>query len=84
VTVACLQADRDRALRSDIPGAAKILKYVAEGTNTKQHPGSALDQKCSAQRSNVVANIIDCLRTKTAEDLGDRPEPWILKYAPKD
>ena len=83
-TVAHLRSDRDWALRSDVPKAATILGYVCEGTNTKQRPGTPLDQMCSMERSNVIADIIAYLRTKTGEDLGDRPEPWIQKYATKD
>src|SRR5262245_19276908 len=71
--VAHLRSDRDWALRSDVPKAATILGYVREGTNTKQRPGTASDQMCSMERSNVIAEIIAYLRTKTGEDLGDRP-----------
>jgi hypothetical protein len=39
---------------------------------------------CSLERSNAIADIIAYLRTKTGEDLGGRPEPWIQKYATKD
>jgi hypothetical protein len=78
-----LQRDRDEALRSDVPGAAERLSWANQGHNTKQKPGSPLDQICNLQRSNVVRDIIVYLRAKTGEDLGDRPEPWIQKYAPK-
>jgi hypothetical protein len=83
-TVAHLRSDRDWALRSDAPKAATILGYILEGTNTKQRPGTTLDQMCSLERSNAIADIIAYLRTKTGEDLGGRPEPWIQKYATKD
>ena len=83
-TVRHLQSDRDWALRSDVPQAAEILGYVARGTNTKQTPGTPLDQMCSIQRSNVIVEIIAYLRTKTGEDLGDKAEPWIQKYATKN
>ena len=83
-TVAHLRSDRDWALRSDVQKAAIILGYVREGTNTKQRPGTPLDQMCSIERSNVIAEIVTYLRTKTGEDLGDRPEPWIEKYATKN
>ena len=79
-----LQHDRDWALQSDAPQAAKILGYVHEGTNTKQKPGSPLDEICTLQRSNVIHDIVAYLRAKTGEDLGEQPEPWIQKYAPKN
>ena len=78
-----LQEDRDAALQSNVPDAAKRLLYVSEGHNTKQSPGSPLDQMCNLQRRNVMRDIIAYLRTKTGEDFGDKPEPWIQKYAPK-
>ena len=74
---------RDHALRSDVSEAAERLLWVSEGTNTKQTPGSPLDQICTVQRTNVVRDIIAHLRSRTGDDLGDKPEPWILKYAPK-
>ena len=83
-TVTKLQSYRDWALRSDIPQAATILGYVREGTNTKQRPGTPLDQMCTLERSNVIVDIIAYLRAKTGEDLGHRPEPWIQKYATKN
>jgi hypothetical protein len=79
-----LQVDRDAALRSDVPEAARRLLGVSEGHNMKQKAGSPLDQICNLQRTNVMRDIIAYLRAKTGEDLGDRPEPWILKYAPKN
>ena len=78
-----LQEQRDLALRSDVPEAAKQLLWVSEGHNSKQKPGSPLDQICNLQRTNVMRDIIVYLRAKTGEDLGDKPEPWMLKYAPK-
>ena len=79
-TVANLRSNRDWALHSDVPKAATILGYVRDGTNTKQKPGSSLDQMCSLERSNAIVDIIAYLRAKTGEDLGDRPDPWIEKY----
>jgi len=78
-----LQKHRDYALHSDVSEAAERLLWVSEGTNTKQKPGSPLDQICSFQRTNVIHDIIVYLRARTGEDLGDKAEPWIQKYAPK-
>lgn len=83
-TVFRLERYRDEALLSDIPKAVQILHYVNEGTNTKQTPGSRLDQICSLQRTNVIREIIAYLRTKTGQDLGPIPEPWIKKYGLKE
>jgi hypothetical protein len=80
-TIAQLQYHRDLALQSNVPEAASVLRGVAEGENMKQTPGSSLDRMCTLQRSNVIAQIIAYLRTKTGDDLGDKPGPWVHKYA---
>src|SRR6185436_12274948 len=64
-TVFELQEDRDAALRSDVPEAAKRLLYVSSGKNGKQRSGSPLDQVCNLQRTNIVRDIIAYLRVKT-------------------
>jgi hypothetical protein len=79
-----LERHRTQALQSDISEAAQILQYVHEGSNAKQTPNSRLDQICSLERTNVIREIIAYLRTKTGEDLGPMPEPWIGKYRSKD
>ncbi len=79
-----LQRYRDEALGTNVPEAAKRLSYASYGLNMKQREGSPLDQVCNLQRTNVIRDIIGYLRTKTGEDLGNKPEPWIQKYAPKN
>ena len=78
-----LQKHRDSALGADVSEATKRLLWVSEGTNTKQSPGSPLDEMCTAQRTNMVRDIIVYLRAKTGENLGEKPQPWIEKYGPK-
>jgi hypothetical protein len=36
------------------------------------------------ERRGRVRDVINCLRFKTGEDLGDDPEPWIMKYGSED
>ena len=74
---------RDRALKSDASGAAGCLEYVVNyyPSGTKQEPGSRLDRMVPSARGQSVGGILAYLRTKTGEDLGTDPEPWIKKYA---
>ncbi len=78
-----LQEWRDSALRAEVAQAAEKLKWASQGHNSKQKEGSPLDQICSNQRTNVIRDIVAYLRTKTGYDLGDNPQAWIDKYAPK-
>ena len=78
-----LQQDRDVAVHADVATAAERLQWVSTGSNAKQTPGSPLDRMCNLQRTNVIRDILIYLRTKTGEDLGENPEPWVRKYAPK-
>ena len=83
-TIYDLNSNSDWALRSEVPQAATILGHVSRGTNAWQRPGTAWDNRCNVKRSNVVVSIIAYLRTKTGENLGDSPEPWIQKYSAKE
>jgi hypothetical protein len=50
---------------------------------SKQEFGSQLDRMVERERTLAVRDIISYLRTKTGQDLGENPEPWIQKYAKK-
>lgn len=77
---------RERALQSDAAGAADCLRsafrYYPSGT--KQQVGSHLDLIVERHRSSAAREIINHLRRITNEDLGDKPEPWITKYAKRE
>jgi hypothetical protein len=79
--VRTLQSFRDDALKSDVPKAAEILKWVSmEQPSDSQ---TMLEQIHRIQWTNSECDIITYLRAKTGEDLGSDPQPWIEKYAPK-
>jgi hypothetical protein len=74
---------RTRALQSDAAGAADCLGYVVGyyPSGSKQETGSRLDRMVERERALAARDIVDYLRTKTGEDLGESPEAWIQKYA---
>ena len=75
---------RTRALRStSSPDIAGSLEYVVfyYPSGSKQRSGSKLDRVVERHRTAVVRDIIAHLRRTTGQDLGERPEPWIQKYA---
>ncbi len=76
---------RQKALQSDPTEATGFLAYAAYyyPSGTKQDTGSRLDRIVERDRALAVRDIIAYLRTKTGEDLGTGPEPWIQKYAKK-
>jgi len=73
---------RAQALRSDAPGAASFLEYITAyyPSGSKQRIGSHMDSVVERHRNLVIHDIIQYLRQKTGEDLGDNPEAWIQKY----
>ena len=76
---------RQQAIAGSYSGAAESLAYVVNyyPSGTKQSEGSRLDKVVERMRSCAVRNIISDLRQKTGEDLGEKSEAWIEKYANK-
>ena len=74
---------RQQAMEGSPSGAAESLAYVVNyyPSGTKQREGSRLDSVVERMRSCAVRDIILHLRQKTGEDLGEKPEAWIEKYA---
>ena len=75
---------RTRALQSTSPpDIAGSLEYVViyYPSGSKQRAGSKLDRVVERHRAAVVRDIVAHLRHTTGQDLGERPEPWIQKYA---
>jgi hypothetical protein len=66
-----------------VAGAAESLQYVVGyyPSGSKQETGSRLDRMVEQERALATRDIIAYLRSKTGEDLGERPEAWIQKYA---
>ena len=74
---------RQQAIGGSPSGAAESLAYVVNyyPSGTKQREGSRLDRVVERMRSSAIRDIISHLRQKTGEDLGEKPEAWIEKYA---
>ena len=74
---------RTRALQSDLAGAANCLEDVVNyyPSGSKQATGSRLDRMVEQERARAVRDIVAYLRTKTGQDLGESPEPWVQRYA---
>jgi hypothetical protein len=76
---------RTKALQSDPAGAAGCLEYVVNyyPSGTKQETGSRLDAMVERDRTQAIRDIVSHLRAKTGQDLGETPDAWIQKYAPR-
>ncbi|MGV3756924.1 MAG: hypothetical protein ACO1QS_16205 [Verrucomicrobiota bacterium] len=72
----------NRSMAGNPAQAAECLSYVVNyyPSGTKQTRGSALDALVEAQRERAQQEIIAMLRTRTRDNLGQKPEPWIKKY----
>ncbi len=72
----------NRSMAGNPAQAAECLAYVVNyyPSGTKQTHGSALDDLVERQRERAQQEIIAILRTRTRDDLGQKPEPWIKKY----
>ena len=73
---------RTQALQSDPVDGVRCLDYVVGyyPSGSKQTTGSRLDRMVERERALAARDIVAYLRTKTGEDLGESPEPWIAKY----
>ena len=76
---------RTKAMQSDPAGAAGCLQCVVNyyPSGSKQETGSRLDRIVERERTLAVREIIAHLRVKTNQDLGENPDVWIQKYAPR-
>ena len=74
---------RLKALQSSVADAAGYLQSVVNyyPTGTKQLTGSRLDRIVEHDRKQSADDIVNYLRNKTGENLGENPEIWIEKYA---
>ena len=77
------EESRTQALQSDATGAAGCLDqvFIYYPSGSKQRTGSHLDHVVERHRLAVAREIIAHLRRVTGQDLGDKPEPWVKKYA---
>lgn len=74
---------RTKALQSDARGAVGYLQYIVNyyPSGTKQEAGSRLDRMVERERDRSTQEIVEHLRAKTGENLGESPQAWIQKYA---
>jgi hypothetical protein len=79
--VQILDEMRERALQSNVYGAARCLGVVVGySQRAKGLPISQLDRMVESARDRAVREILAHLRTKTGKDLGDDPRAWVVKY----
>jgi len=80
--------DRKIACKGTTTEAADILwklHFPSFDWQGKPEPfEGALARVVERHRRAAVRAVITCLKTKTGDDLGDDPEPWILKYGSED
>ena len=76
---------RSKALESSVTEAAELLDHIQYyyPSGSKQRAGSHLDRIVERDRVGASRDVIHYLRQKTGEDLGEKPEPWVQKYAGK-
>ena len=72
---------RDAALRSDPREAVKMLAIIATLPPRRTNNASPVLRMIERERDRDVRDVIEYLRKKTGEDLGDDPAKWIEKYS---
>jgi hypothetical protein len=73
---------RDAALQSEPEGAAWMLQIITTSPRRTTNSPSPLVRIIERERERDVRDVIEYLRRKTGEDLGDDPAKWIEKYPP--
>jgi hypothetical protein len=72
---------RDEALQSDPEGAGWCLHTITWSPRRTTNSSSPLVWIIERERERDVRDVIEYLRKKTGEDLGDDPAKWIEKYS---
>ena len=73
---------RDTAFESDPEGAAWCLHTIISLPTGTANRSGPLVWIVKGERERDVRDVIEYLRKKTGEDLGDDPAKWIEKYPP--
>lgn len=73
---------RDVALRSEPKIAAEMLYSIAY--LPARRTDTPLERIVDRERDRDIHLVIEYLRNKTGEDLGDDPAKWIEKYDPQE
>ena len=72
-----IAAERDHALKSDVPQAVQYLQsFDVPADWYGQFQGDLADIIIQARR-NAAEDVMDYLRARTGKDFGDDPEKWI-------
>lgn len=74
---------RDLAMRGDLSDTVQYLEQLHFPEGQPSPFTGSLSYFVETQRRRAVHDVIVYLRAKTGEDLGDKPEAWIQKYAKK-
>ena len=77
------QADRDLALKAEVPEAVGYLEKLHFPERQPSPFSGSLSNYVEEERRRVVRDVMVYLRTKTGKDLGNKPEPWIAEYGKK-
>ncbi len=72
---------RDAAIRSDPREAVQMLEIIATLPPRRTNHSSPILRMVERERDRDVRDVIEYLRKKTGEDLGDDPAKWIEKYS---
>jgi hypothetical protein len=64
-----------------IEESASYLEVIIHTTLVAENDD--LTKILESARARMVHDVVESLRTKTGEDLGDSPEGWIRKYGPE-
>ena len=72
---------RDAALRSAPREAVQMLETIATLPPRRTNHASPVLRMVERERDRDVRDVIEYLRKKTGEDLGDDPAKWIEKYS---
>ena len=76
--VASWEGSRRVALQSEPSRAAALLDFIT--SHPSRRDNSVLTMMMERERTNSIHDIIEYLRMKTGEDLGDDPRKWTKKY----
>lgn len=76
--VASWEGSRRAALHSEPNRAAAMLDFIS--SQPARRDNSVLTMIMERERTNSIHDIIEYLRKRTGEDLGDDPRKWVEKY----
>ncbi len=79
-----MEYDKERRALSDM-GVGDTVAYLHAIAHASLNASDRhLSMIMQRERAQAVQNVIQDLRKKTGEDLGEDPEAWIRRYYPQD